>query len=353
MKMFCSRNAFFLDYSISDTELNKFMRKRMLNEVLKGTTLSSMDAARLVLECLEEMKDLPVGSSRVETLAAVRRVLRAGVEVVRLKEQTVSFEQAAWESVEARAGRRPTTKRDLRNYVRRLLRVEGVAQLPLRSMSAELCRNILARAFAGSVNSYRKGRAVLHSIFAYGIRREWCDSNPVSRIEAPQVVERLIQPLSLAEVRRLKSTVCRPEFRDMRFSLSLLLYSGMRPAEVARLSVADVCWREKQVIVRPLASKTGGGRVVHLRPLADLRPCDCFVPANWETRWRALRRAAGFHAWVPDVCRHTFASYYAAYYRNLHDLQLEMGHRDSGLLRSRYMSPARMRDAAGFWRLLS
>ena len=32
---------------------------------------------------------------------------------------------------------------------------------------------------------------------------------------------------------------------------------------------------------------------------------------------------------MPDVCRYTFASYHAAFFRNLPELQLEMGHRDA------------------------
>ena len=61
------------------------------------------------------------------------------------------------------------------------------------------------------------------------------------------------------------------------------------------------------------------------------------------------RRAAGFRHWVPDVCRHSFATYHAAMFRNLPELQLEMGHRDTSLLRSRYMVPACRKDAELFW----
>jgi hypothetical protein len=53
---------------------------------------------------------------------------------------------------------------------------------------------------------------------------------------------------------------------------------------------------------------------------------------------------------VPDVCRHTFASYYATHYKDLATLQLEMGHRDAALLRTRYITPARRTQAAEFWR---
>ena len=60
-----------------------------------------------------------------------------GADALKRQSQTVAFEEAAWSSVRAREGRRPTTIRDLRNYVRRLLRVEGVARRPLRAMGIQ------------------------------------------------------------------------------------------------------------------------------------------------------------------------------------------------------------------------
>lgn len=156
------------------------------------------------------------GLTRLELLALVRRVMRAGIAAVEAAERTVTFEVAAWGSVQARAGRRTTTKRDLRHYVRRILRIEGVSRMPLRLI--------------------------------HGVRQQ-----------------------------------------------------------------------------------------------------DCFIPRNWSHRWRALRRAAGFRSWVSDVCRHTFATYHAAYFRNLSELQLEMGHRDVSLLRCRYMVPTLRKIAKEFW----
>ncbi len=327
------------------------MRQNMKRNILEGTSLREVDAVRLVAECLESMEDTVCGKSRVEVIITVRRVLQAGVAALRAAEHTVPFEQAAWKSVEIRSDRRPTTTRDLRNYVRRILRVKDVASLPLRSMTTAQCRGILKAAFGNSTSSYRKGRAILHSIFAYGMRQEWCDTNPITRIEVPRVQEKRIEPLQMSEVQRLKKTVEREIFKDMRFSLCMLLYAGVRPAEVSRLQPEDVCWSEKQVIIRSQTSKTGGGRVVKLRLLPGMSRNDCVVPSNWSKRWRALRRSAGFRQWVPDVCRHTFACYHAAYYRNLPELQLEMGHRDAGLLRTRYVVPTRHGSASAFWRL--
>lgn len=325
------------------------MNTKTIKRLMTMEPLDGLDAARLVMECVEGLGSRAEGLPRVELMELVRRVMREGVAAVQSAERTVPFEQAAWESVQARAGRRPTTTRDLRHYVRRMLRNEHFAKLPLRAVTVGQCREMLQAAFGHSAHSYRKARAILHSIFAYGQRREWCGANPVARIEAPQVVEQPIAPLSNEEVCRLRETVEQRRFRDMRFSLSLLLYSGVRPAEVERLRPEDVCWEDRQVIIRPQRSKTGGGRVVPLRALPGMRAQDCCVPRNWQKRWRDLRRAAGFTRWTPDVCRHSFASYHAAHFRNLPELQLEMGHRDLSLLRSRYMAPASRKEARVFW----
>ena len=244
-------------------------QNHIAKSLLAGTGVSENDAARLTLEAIETLGELATGTSRPELVTLLRRVIQAGVAAVKAAEHTVSLSVAAWASVEARKDLRPTTRRDLRHFVRRILRVEGAADMPLRSMS---------------------------------------------------------------------------------FSLSLMLYGGIRPTEVSRLQAGDINWEEGHVIIRPRTSKTGGGRAVPLRGVRGIRKRERFIPRNWKRKWQALRRAAGFRHWVPDVCRHTFATYHAAMFRNLPELQLEMGHRDTSLLRSRYMVPASRKEAEKFWR---
>jgi integrase len=150
-------------------------------------------------------------------------------------------------------------------------------------------------------------------------------------------------------VERLEQAAELPEHRAMKTSLHLMLYCGLRPNEVARLRPEDIQLQEKRVLVHPRTSKTGGGRMVPIRKSARLRGIRLRIPRNWQNRWRALRRAAGFTRWVPDVCRHTFASYHAAHFKNLALLQLEMGHSTITLLRSRYLNLPRTRHAHEFW----
>lgn len=327
------------------------MKKQYLaNELLKDANLKPDDSARLTLEAIETLGDLAKGLNRLELITLLRNTLREGAAAMKAAVRTVSLETAAWASVEARRARRPATRRDLRHFVRRILRVDGAAALPLRSITTAQCKRILAAAFGTSPSSYTKGRAILHSIFAYGLRQEWCSANPVARIDVPAVKEKPIEPLSPAQVDKLRQTAMRPAFREMRLSLELMLYGGIRPAEVSRLQERDFDWEGRQVIVRPLVSKTGGGRAVPLRSLHRISKKDRLIPRDWKRKWQALRQAAGFSHWIPDICRHTFASYHAAYFRNLPALQLEMGHRDTSLLRTRYMVPVGRKAAAAFWR---
>lgn len=303
--------------------------------LLKKSGVGLVEAAQVAYSVIARLRQK--GRSAHYEIACVE-VVEEGIKVIEMRERTVPFAEAARLSIEARAGRRPTTLRDLRHFTSRMLRVEGVGERPLRAMGVDECRNLLQKAFGSSAHSYRKGRAVLHSIFAYGKRRGWCAGNPVDDIETPSVSENEIVPLTLQQIRKLEDTATKTEHADMRLSLHLLTYCGLRPAEVARLSPQDIRWKEGEVVVRPVVSKTGGGRVVPLYCKGKLRGVRRIIPRNWTVRWKKLRRAAGLRTWQADALRHTFATYHATYFRNLPELQLEMGHSSPNLLRTRYVN---------------
>ncbi len=346
--------------------------KHLSKQLLAGLPLTGADAARLVLEALEEAPELQEAATRgrTELLCALRRILREGINSVREQEKTVPFRQAAEESLMRRtaAGRRSTTLRDLRHFIRRLLRIPGLAERPLRSMNTAECQRVLEQAFASSIHSFRKGRAVMHSIFAYGVRLGWCHANPVTPIEIPRVEEKEIRPLTLCECRRLIEVAKTPRFLDCLPALALMLFAGVRPGEVARLRWADIHCEEGILSIAARHSKTGGARRVELcQPLRRLLrhqhpkatgTAKSLCPPSWLRRWQRLRQAAGFatphQRWVPDVLRHTFASYHALTHRNLSALQLQLGHRDSRLLLSRYLNlrPLRRAEMQPFWQLL-
>lgn len=327
------------------------MDENTANGLLETLPLNSADAARLVLEATELLAPRADILEHHGLMKLLRQVISLGVEELGKHENTVDFETAGWASIEARAGRRATTRRDLRHFMRRFLRQPGAGKRPLRAMTTRECKEILQETCGSTPCMYRKGRMILHSIFEYGIRQEWCDTNPVSRIQPPTVEEKTITPLTLDEVKRLEETAQKPQHRAMRLSLKLMLYCGVRPTEVSRMvPERDIDWKERELIIRPQTSKTGGGRVIPMRKAARIAEQDRVIPGNWRRRWQMLRRDAGFQDWQADACRHTFASYHARHFHNLPALQLEMGHTGTALLQTRYVTGFLYNSAASFWK---
>ena len=210
---------------------------------------------------------------------------------------------------------------------------------------------MLQTLFGHSPFAYRKGRSVLHTIFSYGMRQGWCDRNPVDAIETPKVEEQCIEPLHLEEVHRLMDAC---QSTDMEPAVSLMLWCGVRPGEVQRLTWQDVDTKEGVVYISPQHSKTGGARMAPLRGRAarlKARRTGPIAPRNWAKRWRELRHRAGLDHWQQDALRHTFASMHLRRFGNPPLLQAEMGHRDSSLLRTRYVNMRHLtaRAAKLFW----
>ncbi len=137
----------------------------------------------------------------------------------------------------------------------------------------------------------------------------------------------------------------------------------LRGCDAARLRWADVHCEEGVLTIAVRHSKTGGARRVELCPsltrmLKRQARSGLICPPRWEKRWLRLRQVAELatrsRRWIPDVLRHTFASYHALTHRNLPALQLQLGHRDSRLLLTRYLNlpTLRRKDAQRFWRVL-
>lgn len=119
-------------------------------------------------------------------------------------EETVSFEEAVQQSLEAQNELRVTMQRKLRHYTNRILRIKGVAERAMRAMGVKKCSVLPAAAFEKSTSSYPKGRTILYFIFAYSIRQVCFNRSPLDDVEAPRLNEKPIEPLSLDEVLQLE-----------------------------------------------------------------------------------------------------------------------------------------------------
>ncbi len=323
--------------------------------LLQNSELSIVDSARISIELLEALG----GCCDIHR---IRRLIQLGADALQAEDVSVSFAVAVKKCLEVKAHRSVRTVQDIRQTMNALMRCEdGLSERSVRGISSAEWSRILQKAYGHSPSRFVKARANLSGVYTVAYRQGWCAENPVKRIDVPALQERVIEPLPLDAVENLMRTAQHPAHRDCLPAVALMLYSGVRPDELRRLSWQDVDWDEGELYLAARHSKTGGGRHIPLcRPLLSLLKRErvryeggagAICPPRWKQRWQYLRQVAGYKHWVPDILRHSYASYHAKMYRDLPLLQLAMGHRDSHLLLTRYVNLRGItkKDAQKFW----
>ena len=309
-------------------------------KILGRTKISVLDSVRFVRNIL----DAKPSDSKLTDAQFVLKVIDVGLRHIRTKEMSLADGFALY--LKSKQHLRPDSIRDIRCIGNRLLRAKPeFGGRNFSELSVSECEEWLNAAFHTNPQ-FNKARTMLHGLFEFALRREWCDKNPIKRIERKKVVEKEIQPLKLSETKRLITTAQR-ESPEYAVAAALLIYAGIRPREVRRLTWRDIDTEEKTITVRSQCSKTGGVRQVEIPPVLNRLLIahssefkeEKICPPNWQRRWRKIRDNSGFRGrWVCDVLRHTYASFHAKNYADLPRLQLNMGHRDLSLLRSRYIN---------------
>lgn len=291
------------------------------------------------------------------------RIFGLGIEVAEEEIQSERMDVAIETYLRTKLDLRPSSLTECRGVLRRLLReVEGLGERTVRSMQPKDCLEAILLVYK-TPHTIDKTRRLMNCFFNFAIQQNWCRDNPMRRMRVCRRVERTVEALALSQVHELLRATITPEFRCCAAAVGIMLWAGIRPAEMGRLRWCDVDFDEQVITVVPVVSKTGGARVVTIQPVL-LRwlnrwraacggddPQSRVVPNSWVHRWKHLRRAAGLAPWRPDTLRHTFASYHLRYFRDLHQLQLEMGHSSAKLLFSRYLNQFGItrESAAAFW----
>ena len=317
----------------------------MTNELISANTLledkgiSVLDAARLICNVLDYLPK----NSTLTPLQFCSKIIETGKQHIHINEMSVSKGFALY--LESKRHLRKDSFNDIRYLGNRLLKAKPeFGNRNFSELSVSECEEWLNAAFHTNPQ-FNKARAMLHGLFEFALRREWCDKNPIKRIERKKVIEREILPLKLSETKQLIKTAQR-ESPVYAVVAALLVYTGIRPREVRRLTWRDIDIEEKTITVRSQCSKTGGVRQVEIPPVLNRllithksENTSHICPTDWQRRWRKIRDNSGFREhWVQDVLRHTYASYHAKRFKDLPRLQLNMGHYDVSLLRSRYVN---------------
>lgn len=305
---------------------------------------AAQEDARRAIALLEKAGiRLSLSEVVAQSLPLLSRARR--VSVAQLVEEYVALKEASW---------RPLSARNFRSAARRLL--EKFGDMDAAEVSTKALEEWLCVAFP-AVSSQAHAVRTLNGVFAYALRQKLIAENPFALLEKRRVKrEKRIDVLSPVEARRLLAVAP----ADCKVAYALLLFAGLRPKELTRL-----CWgnvRDGFVHVTADIAKTRQVRNVELNGtlaawLRAFRPrnagdFDRVVPANWVRKDKDTRAAAGV-AGRPDVCRHSYATYYLAAYGSVDALKSNMGHsRGSEVLFVHYRAAATPEQAAEFWNIL-
>ena len=338
---------------------SKLSERQVAEHLLGDMPLSPTDATRLILELIEGSPQVKASENQ-ELLGHCREVIQLGLRAHEEVSSTVSFEEAVRLACAHKVGVRERTLTEVMQITRRVMRIcPEWGNMGVRQIDATLCQQTIEKTFR-TVPTQKKAKRVLHAIFAHALRNGWCSSNPLDLVTLPPHRESPIHALHIKQILALLETSLQPEHYLCAPALGILLWTGVRPYELTRLRRSNINFEDRVITVPAAHSKTGGARQVTIHPplyhwlrkhLRYNLPDAPIVPRAWVIRWTRLRRAAGFDTWVPDILRHTYASYHLKYFCNLQVLQVEMGHGSLELLRTRYlgMENVSMRAAKIFW----
>lgn len=271
-------------------------------------------------------------------------------------ESAPSFANVAQEMLEAKrlSGKRPRYLKELRNTMR--LAVAEWGEVRVSQITAQDIERWLADVGASWSPSSRRTRLVdVRTAFSWAVKRGYCLANPAALLELPRHTSRPPEIFTPADARRLLEVALETDPTCVPF-LALGLFAGIRPEEIRRMR-----WRHvgaRYIEVTAATSKTHRRRLVTVLPALaawlavipederneDLSPW----PVGYQRRKAALVAASGVR-WGHDVCRHSFASYHLAAWKNAPATALELGHASTAMLFNHYRELVTEEAAAEFW----
>lgn len=269
-----------------------------------------------------------------------------------------------------------------RLYSRRF--VEAWGAVNIANIATEPLREFYAENYGRSASYYNSAIAVISPAFTWAVKRGMLQKSPFDALErrknAPKDGVDVFTP---EEAKRLLSACLdyrtagashpmadeagkvRPDLlqdcRDALVPFAILLFAGVRPEELTKLTwedvVQDAARGGMSIRIGASVAKTRQIRLVRVRPtlqaFIDLVPererKGRIVPSNWTRKAGIVRKAAGLQNRA-DAARHSFASYALAAGNGVDAVRDDLGHaRGSDMLFRHYRAAVTRADAEIYW----
>jgi len=207
--------------------------------------------------------------------------------------------------------------------------------------------------------------------------RMWCKADALSLIDPREAPLGIIGTLTSKQAAQLMAT-SEKHFLDTVVPFAVALFTGMRQAEINRLEPED--FTSEGITVPAINDrKNNRRRFIEIpAPLAawlkEYPITDSVIPANWQRKYDAVRRLAGWKiwsdlvptlnlepkmrkapedhlpAWPANALRHTAATVVLALGKPIEKLIFEHGHTEGvEMLRSHYIGKITKKDALAIW----
>lgn len=319
-------------------------RVELTNGGMEGAALTQSQRAEYV-DTIEKLAPFNIGLREAADLL---------LPMLKARRQTVPVQVAIAELLEAKKADNASRRyvEDLRSRLGQFSRVFG-DRLLADVTGAEIDRWLRSLKVTGLTRNHF--RRVIGTLCSFGLTRGWCLENPVTRLAKAKVVGGKIGILTPEQTAKLLEVA----HEEIVAALAIGAFAGLRRAELERLDWREVHLAENLIEVRADKAKTARRRFIKVQPnLAEwlsphVKDSGPVCPPKWLHFFKQARKDAGLAgaAWPDNALRHSFASYYAAHFRDAGQLAAEMGHTTPAIVFQHYRELVRPAEAARYWQI--
>jgi len=204
-------------------------------------------------------------------------------------------------------------------------------------------------------NDYRKR---IRKFFRYCVSQRWTTSNPADGVAAAKVLEAEVEVMPVDDVAALMAhawanrPVCCAYY-------ALGFFGGLRTSSICRLSLAEIDFGQRGILLPGDKHKTGRRHYVEgfpanlwrwLEAVRDRCGEEAFTVSarQWNSKRTEVASAAGI-AMPHNAMRHSFASYHIALEGNAERTASLLTHRGTGILYRHYRGKATRADARRYF----
>lgn len=204
-------------------------------------------------------------------------------------------------------------------------------------------------------NEYRR---TLYSFFKYCKMQDWLDVNPVEKVESWRIRGKTPEIFTPEEVQKILNFT--PPQSEIRAYAAIAAFTGIRNAEMKRLTWDKIKLDDREIILDSEITKTASRRVVKipenlakwLEPYVwELGTKKKILTKSQNLQIKKLHNALGKGNWVKNGFRHSVATYYLALTKNAYLTAEQMGHAVD-VLKQHYNGLAREKDAIRYFNIM-